>query len=1102
MKNLYLLGLAMAGLVALPSYGQVHSFPQPWKTSSAVKVPARLPQSMLKAPSAIDDKQSGLTVYAGERMDESKLRSFIKLKTGVSNTFDRLKCYQKEVGNQQDGITMGASDGKDYYAIFSHDYTYSSMAKFFSKVDMQTGDTTVIRTFTDDEQNRWYGDGVYGDFREALYDMAYDPHTKTFYAMGYGWDEQTTDDGTVITGFTKLYAIDKTTGQYELVKDLDRIYYEFCFDYDGNIYATRPKAGDDGNTAVGTELVKLDADFNEVSAVELKTQWGETFMQANFGTIQFDYTTNTLYWMPAGQWGATSMYKINPETGEYSWANGFMTGNWFTGLYIPYLAADNRGAAAQVSGIDAQADVNGAMADTLKWVNPSKTWGGADLSGLEEVRIYRKKAGAVTTDRSTSAEILSADNADLIATVPADGKLGEPMQYVDNAPLEGFNTYYIVPSRVSGELGVPDSIRCYMGVDVPGAVENAYVQKEGEAIRVTWQAPTKGLNNGYIVEDDVTYKLTRMPDNVVVAENYAGTEFVDNTLGEQQKYYYRIQACNKVGEGATAETSSVMAGGALETPISLKFDSYDDQERWNLYLFNNAYNFYFAGGYDDESHCLIGYTGTYGGQSTIVSPPLKLKGGKSYRIESNLYNYFDGAFNVKVTMGRKSDDISDATVLRDDEDLEYPTYTLTKYEDMFTAPEDGTYYYGLTVSNSDYNVFKFFGMTVADVFDNDLKAFSIDNIIEAVAGTDNKCTVKVRNMGANAQSKYTVKIVCDDEGEQTVVGETSDVPTLKSGETADVNVTFRPLKDGKFNFYAVVELEGDEDQSNNTSAASAINVLEEGSTAWTNIVTSGKSEGVDTHGPVEYYGTYDRMEALYYPSEVNSEGGDIVRIAYPYSGNDNLTDRTAESDVKVYMGYTDINSYETAADGLPADQRTLVYEGTMYLEPGTDNLLTFDLDTPFKYDNTRNLVIIVERTGAVTSSEQFCGVFKVFNKDNWSSGVFRSLQYADNAEYTDGKAQRNPSAPVVYLAINDKATGVSTVKTLGGAFGYDSASGVMTFAKGVKSVSVSTVDGKLVKRASVSGSSKLNLGLAKGLYVVSVVAADGSQSNVKLNVNK
>ena len=60
--------------------------------------------------------------------------------------------------------------------------------------------------------------------------------------------------------------------------------------------------------------------------------------------------------------------------------------------------------------------------------------------------------------------------------------MGKAMQYVDEKPLAGINTYYVVPSRVEGEIGVPDSIRCYMGVDVPGAVPYAYIEKKGEGI--------------------------------------------------------------------------------------------------------------------------------------------------------------------------------------------------------------------------------------------------------------------------------------------------------------------------------------------------------------------------------------------------------------------------------------------------------------------------------------------------------------------------------------------------------------------------------------------------------------------------------------------
>ena len=62
---------------------------------------------------AIDDKAKGITMYAGERMDQSKKRSFIKFKSKDVHNFQQIQYYQFEdkVGEQLYGLTCGASDG-------------------------------------------------------------------------------------------------------------------------------------------------------------------------------------------------------------------------------------------------------------------------------------------------------------------------------------------------------------------------------------------------------------------------------------------------------------------------------------------------------------------------------------------------------------------------------------------------------------------------------------------------------------------------------------------------------------------------------------------------------------------------------------------------------------------------------------------------------------------------------------------------------------------------------------------------------------------------------------------------------------------------------
>ena len=90
------------------------------------------------------------------------------------------------------------------------------------------------------------------------------------------------------------------------------------------------------------------------------------------------------------------------------------------------------------------------------------------------------------------------------------------------------------------------------------------IKKKGTGIELSWEAPTKGLNNGFINESELTYTVTRMPDNVVVAKDLTGTKYEDNTLGEQQKYSYKIMAKSNAGEGEVAESEGIMAGSALK----------------------------------------------------------------------------------------------------------------------------------------------------------------------------------------------------------------------------------------------------------------------------------------------------------------------------------------------------------------------------------------------------------------------------------------------------------------------------------------------------------------------------------------------------------
>ncbi|EJX06322.1 fibronectin type III domain protein [gut metagenome] len=439
-----------------------------------------------------------------------------------------------------------------------------------------------------------------------------------------------------------------------------------------------------------------------------------------------------------------------------------------------------------------------------------------------------------------------------------------------------------------------------------------------------------------------------------------------------------------------------------------------------------------------------------------------------------------------MSVGTSSESQEGDSIIGKREGVQYAElYHREKYEDYFVAPASGTYYYKLKVATDNYNVFRFFGLNVDYVAETDMAATSIDGILEAVAQQANECTVKVRNLGSKDQDSYTVKVLMNNEGKLVEVGSATGTELLKIGETADVKVSFNPPYEGVWDFYGVVVANGDEVRTNDTTAVKTIKVLEAGSQCWTNIVTSGFNEGISSFGMFKNYAESEYSQSVYYPEEIKTfKGGVIKRIGWMYDANSDLTDRSNPVDVKIYLAHTDKKSFADENDLVPASDRTLVAEGQMVFEPGNDHLVSFNLDTPFEYNNEQNLAVICEKTGSTGS--EFTALWHIYN-ENWDSGyVERTLMNSD------GYSSR-AELPILYLAISEP-TGVERVQLVGADMAY--ANGLLAFGQ-VVNAEVYTVGGKLV--SSFKGSSA-RLNLAKGMYVVRATAADGQVMVKKINV--
>lgn len=245
---------------------------------------------------------------------------------------------------------------------------------------------------------------------------------------------------------------------------------------------------------------------------------------------------------------------------------------------------NNLSAPAPVSDLSVIPGAQGALYATVTMFAPIETIDHRSLSDISNIKLYRDQLLIHTFDNPAPGAQLSFDDTDGLTN--------------------GIHTYKAIAANAQGTS--PDAVaQAYIGTDIPGPVENlhfTYDYDTHQAI-VTWDAPTVGLNGGYIDPSSLRYSLrkypltsnktitpepisdTRFEDYVDIAwldsvaeERYRETEEqyhypVARTIvidGQGQMYYY-VKAISDVGTGPETTTESRLIGDAYGMPFIESF---------------------------------------------------------------------------------------------------------------------------------------------------------------------------------------------------------------------------------------------------------------------------------------------------------------------------------------------------------------------------------------------------------------------------------------------------------------------------------------------------------------------------------------------------
>lgn len=253
-------------------------------------------------------------------------------------------------------------------------------------------------------------------------------------------------------------------------------------------------------------------------------------------------------------------------------------------------------------------------------------------------------------------------------------------------------------------------------------------------------------------------------------------------------------------------------------------------------------------------------------------------------------------------------------------------------------------------------------------------------------------------------------------------------------------------------------------------------------------ITIGEGTEITSQVPIDLFYKYAFTEQIYLAEEIEFTGyikAIKFRIAYSYN-----SDFTA--DINVYMKNVTRSTFEDGVDFEPLAEENLVFSGQWTIPANVDDWMTIELDTPFYYNGTDNLMVAIDKNSenwAIRNFKYSVASFKTltYNSDTdnpnpYDLGAFtgekKTINYRSNTKLVFGPNDNvveissetlsvypNPATDVIYIegAENEMvrvydATGRLVMQQV-----YNGNLDVSTLAKGVCAVKTGNQITKFVK---------------------------------------
>lgn len=560
--------------------------------------------------------------------------------------FRATKDYQPTV--LQNGDEFRANGGGCYVG---EDYYYVGYSQFFGM---------VLASFYHYNATTWESVEVKDLDQGCIsYDMTYDSTDGKIYGIFYNDDM----NGYVFGTF------DPATLIRSEIAPLPCEYFAIAASPAGVIFAI----DEDGN------LNRLDKSTGAISSV------GPTGIVPKYKqSAEFDDNSGILYWAASHTDGSSALYQVDITDGHATKIFDFPNDEQITALHVlaPEAAA---GAPNRVEGFSVEFE-NGGLSGRISFVAPDYTYDGTPMSGMLSYTVK------IDGDVVASSTVGVGDAATIEASV------SEP----------GMHTVEVATSNASGESPVVKET-LWFGVDTPASVRNLEISDDNTNITVTWDAPEKGVNGGFINTSGLRYTVVRYPDQVTVAERQSATSFSEPYSKDGlNSYSYGVTV--HYGELSSDEVISgkILAGGAFNVPYS---EDFDDVNIGDLYTIIDVHGDgkTWAHSYDEddmEGDMQCTYSSSNPKDDWLISPPIHLEGDKLYNISLMVgarggWRYPE---RMEVVLGSSAtlDGVTTGAVATVITEQEYDVKTPQEVSGLIQVETEGDYYVGIHACSDKY----------------------------------------------------------------------------------------------------------------------------------------------------------------------------------------------------------------------------------------------------------------------------------------------------------------------------------------------------------------------------------------------------------------